>query len=48
MGRIIFVNDHKFYYELDVLIPSIMSDKINEIVREMTEGENSACTCNNL
>ena len=39
MGKIIFVNDHKFYYEFDVLIPSIMSDKINEIVREMTEGE---------
>lgn len=39
MGKIIFVNENKFYYEFDVLIPSIMSDKINEIVREMTEGE---------
>lgn len=39
MGKIIFVNENKFYYEFDELIPSIMSDKINEIVREMTEGE---------
>ena len=26
-----------FYYEFEVLIPSIMADKIDEIVKEMTE-----------
>ena len=29
-----------FYYEFDELIPSIMSDKIDEIVKEMTEDKN--------
>ena len=29
-----------FYYEFEELIPSIMADKIDEIVKEMTEGEN--------
>ena len=27
-----------FYYEFDELIPSIMADKIDEIVKEITEG----------
>ena len=34
-----------FYYEFDELIPSIMSDKIDEIVKEMTEGENESVGC---
>mgnify|MGYP007119866790 CR=1 FL=1 len=28
-----------FYYEFDELIPSIMADKIDNLVKEMTEGE---------
>ena len=28
-----------FYYEFDELIPSIMADKIDEILKEITEGE---------
>ena len=28
-----------FYYEFDELIPSIMADKIDEIVKEITEGK---------
>ena len=28
-----------FYYEFDELIPSIMADKIDEIAKEITEGE---------
>ena len=28
-----------FYYEFEELIPSIMADKIDEIVKEMTEGK---------
>ena len=29
-----------FYYEFEELIPSIMADKIDDLVKEMTEGEN--------
>ncbi len=31
-----------FYYEFDECIPSSMAEKIDEIVKEMTEGENGA------
>ena len=27
-----------FYYEFDEIIPSIMADKIDNLVKEMTEG----------
>lgn len=30
-----------FYYEFDELIPSIMADKIDEICKEITEGNNA-------
>ena len=30
-----------FYYEFDELIPSIMADKIDEICKEITEGEDN-------